>query len=141
MQLPLLWLSKLNALTLIEKHLVINHIALYIVYSKNIIKPSRGSLKITNTTNSSKILLEEFKLLYKRIVNPNYPIRQIAISFENVKNKIYKQLNLFADHEDIEKEKRVHEAIMTIQNKYGKNTILKGVNIRKKLQQKNAIHW
>lgn len=94
-----------NVLQLTEKHLVTNHISLYVGYSKNCIKPSRGSRKITNTTNSYRILLEEFKLLYKKIINPNYPIRQIGISFGNVKDEIYEQFDLFANQEDIEKEK------------------------------------
>lgn len=122
----------LNALTLIEKHLVTNHIALYIGYSKNIIKPSRGSMKISNTTNSRKIIMEEFEFLFKKIVVPDFPIRQIAISFGNVKDEMYEQLNLFADHEDIEKEKRIQEAIITIQNKFGKNAVLKGMNYQEK---------
>ena len=112
-----------NVLQLTEKHLVTNHISLFIGYSKNCIKPSRGSRKITNTTNSYRILLEEFKLLYKKIVNPNHPIRQIGISFGNVKDEIYEQFDLFADQEDIEKEKRVQEALVHIRNKYGKNAV------------------
>ncbi|MCD7894773.1 MAG: DNA repair protein [Erysipelotrichaceae bacterium] len=118
----------LNVLTLVERHLVTNHIALYIGYSKNIIKPSRGSRKISVTTNSSKLLMEEFKYLFKRIVNPDYPIRQIGISFGNVKDEMYEQFNLFTDIEDIEKEKRVQEAIVDIRHQYGKNAVLKGMN-------------
>lgn len=125
-----------NVLQLTEKHLVTNHISLYVGYSKNCIKPSRGSRKITNTTNSYRILLEEFKLLYKKIVNPNYPIRQIGISFGNVKDEIYEQFDLFADQEDIEKEKRVQEALVHIRNKYGKNSVLKGMNFYEKATQR-----
>lgn len=125
-----------NVLSLTEKHLVTNHIALYIGYSKNIIKPSRGSCKITNTTNSYKILLQEFINLYKRIINPDYPIRQIAISFGNVVNECYEQLDLFADYEEIEKEKRVQEALVSIKNKYGKNAVLKGMNLCDKATQR-----
>ncbi len=125
-----------NVLSLTEKHLVTNHIALYIGYSKNIIKPSRGSCKITNTTNSYKILLQEFINLYKRIINPDYPIRQIAISFGNVVNECYEQLDLFADYEDIEKEKHVQEALVSIKNKYGKNAVLKGMNLCDKATQR-----
>ena len=125
-----------NVLQLTEKHLVMNHISLYVGYSKNCIKPSRGSRKITNTTNSYRILLEEFKLLYKKIINPNYPIRQIGISFGNVKDEIYEQFDLFADQEDIEKEKRVQEALIHIRNKYGKNAVLKGMNFYEKATQR-----
>lgn len=125
-----------NVLQLTEKHLVTNHISLYVGYSKNCIKPSRGSRKISNTTNSYRILLEEFKLLYKKIINPNYPIRQIGISFGNIKDEIYEQFDLFADQEDIEKEKRVQEALIHIRNKYGKNAVLKGMNFYEKATQR-----
>lgn len=125
-----------NVLQLTEKHLVTNHISLYVGYSKNCIIPSRGSRKITNTTNSYRILLEEFKLLYKKIINPNYPIRQIGISFGNVKDEIYEQFDLFADQEDIEKEKRVQETLVHIRNKYGKNAVLKGMNFYEKATQR-----
>lgn len=125
-----------NVLQLTEKHLVTNHISLYVGYSKNRIKPSRGSRKITNTTNSYRILLEEFKLLYRKIINPNYPIRQIGISFGNVKDEIYEQFDLFADQEDIEKEKRVQEALVHIRDKYGKNAVLKGMNLYEKATQR-----
>lgn len=125
-----------NVLQLTEKHLVTNHISLYVGYSKNCIKPSRGSRKITNTTNSYRILLEEFKLLYKKIINPNYPIRQIGISFGNVKDEIYEQFDLFANQEDIEKEKRVQETLVHIRNKYGKNAVLKGINFYDKATQR-----
>ncbi len=125
-----------NVLQLTEKHLVSNHISLFIGYSKNIIKPTRGSRKITNTTNSYHILLEEFKLLYKKVVNPNYPIRQIAISFGNVIDEIYEQYDLFADYNDIEKEKRVQKALVSIRSKYGKNAVLKGMNFYDKATQR-----
>lgn len=121
-----------NVLSLTEKHLVTNHISLFIGYSKNVISPSRGSCKITITTNSYRLLLEEFKRLYKRVVNPNYPIRQIAISFGNVVNEAYEQFDLFTDIEDIEKEKRVQEALVEIKAKFGKNSVLKGMNYLEK---------
>ncbi len=117
-----------NVLSLTEKHLVTNHISLFIGYSKNIISHSRGSHKITVTTNSYKLLLAEFKRLYKRVVNPNYPIRQISISFGNVVNEAYAQYDLFSDIKDIEKEKKVQETLVKIKEKFGKNSVLKGMN-------------
>lgn len=66
---------------------------------------SRRSCKIIVTTYSYKLLLEKFKRIYNCVVNSNYPTRQIIISFDNVVNIIYEQLDLFTDIEDIEKEK------------------------------------
>lgn len=125
-----------NVLTLTEKHLVTNHISLYIGYSKNVIKASHGSCKISVTTNSYKRLLEEFVRLYKRIVHPNYPIRQIGISFGNVVDEVYEQYDLFTDIEELEKEKRVQAALVEIQSKYGKNAVLKGMNLEEKATQR-----
>lgn len=126
----------INVLTLIERHLVTNHISLFIGYSKDIIPPSRVSRQITNTTNSCRVLLDEFKRLYKIGVNPNYPIRHIAISFGNVKSELYEQFDLFTDLEDIEKEKRIQQTILSIHHKYGKNSVLKGMNYLKRATAK-----
>ncbi len=126
-----------NVLKLTEKHLVTDHISLYIRYSKDIHKPSRGSRKITNRTNSYQILLQEFKLLFQKIVDPNYPIRQIAISFGNIKDEAYEQFDLFTDFKDIEKEKQIQRTLVSIQQKYGKNAILKGMNLCDKATQRN----
>ena len=117
-----------NVLTLTERHLVTNHLSLYIGYSKDVIRPSNGSVKITNTTNSYKLLLEEFERLFKKIVNPQYPIRRIGVGFGNVKNEIYEQYDLFADYEDLRKEKKLQECLVEVRGKYGKNAALKGIS-------------
>ena len=118
-----------NVLTLTEKHLVTKQISLMIGYSKDCIKPRCGSCKITNCTNSYSILLEEFKQLYIRIVNPNYPIRQIAIGFQDVKDEYYyENYDLFTDVEKVEREKKLQETLVQIKHRYGKNAILKGMN-------------
>ena len=118
-----------NVLTLTEKHLVTKQISLMISYSKDCIKPSCGSCKITNCTNSYSILLEEFKRLYIRIVNPNYPIRQIAIGFQDVKDEYYyENYDLFTDVGKVEREKKLQETLVQIKQRYGKNAILKGMN-------------
>lgn len=124
-----------NVLRLVEKHLVTNHISLAIGYSKNIIPPSRGSGKITNTTNSYKVLLEEFKYLYQRVVRKGYPIRQIAISFGHLKDEYYEQFDLFQDVVDLEKEKKVQAALIEIRQKYGKNAVIRGMNVCEKATQ------
>lgn len=117
-----------NVLTLTEKHLVTDHISLFIGYSKDKRKASRGSCKITNRTNSYRILMEEFRLLFQKIVDPNYPIRQIGISLGNVRDEIYEQYDLFADFEEIEKERKLQQTLVDIRNKFGKNAVLKGMN-------------
>ena len=121
-----------NVLTLTEKHLVTDHISLFIGYSKDVRKASRGSSKITNRTNSYRLLMEEFRLLYQKIVDVHAPIRQIGISFGNVQDEINEQYNLFINIEDIEKERKLQKTLVFIRNKYGKNSVLKGMNYLEK---------
>ena len=127
---------ELNVLSLTEKNVVTNQIALYIGYSKNRHSPSRGSTKITNTTNSYKILLQEFCLLYKRSVLKNIPIRQIAIHFGNIQPEQYEQYDLFTDYNEIKKEKQIQKTLVDIKKKYGKNAVLKGMNLCEKATTK-----
>ena len=72
--------------------------------------------------------MEEFLLMYDRIIDKNCPIRHIGITFGNVKNELYEQYNLFTDYAQIEKEKKLQQTLVKIRSKYGKNSCLKGMN-------------
>ena len=127
---------ELNVLSLVGKHLVTNKISLYVGYSKNVIKASGGTRKISTTTNSYKILLEEFSTLFHKTTNPYYPIRQIAIGFEDVVDELYETYDLFTDYEALQKEKNLQFALLDIKEKFGKNAIFKGMN---KLEKATTI--
>ena len=118
-----------NVLVLTEKKVVTNQIALFVGYSKDCAKPTRASTKITNTTNLYSILLKEFSLLYQRSVRKNVPIRQIAISFLHIQPQEKEMYDLFTSFQRVEKEKRIQNTLVQIKNKYGKNAILKGMNV------------
>lgn len=121
-----------GALTLTDRKLVTNRIALSIGYSKDMLPPVKGSRKITNTTNTCRILQKEFSLLYHRLAKPNVPIRQIAVHFCDVKPMPLEQYDLFTDLKQIQKEKDLQEALVAIRCKYGKNAVLKGMNYLEK---------
>lgn len=89
-------------------------------------------MKISTYTNSYNILLKEFIQLYKKTTHHHYPIRRISIAFENVKDEIYESYDLFTDFKALEEEKKLQYAIIQIKSKYGKNSILKGMNMMEK---------
>lgn len=120
---------ELNVLTLVEKHLVTNQIYLHVGYSKHIIKSTGGCMKLSKTTNSYQILLEEFIKLFKNTTNPYYKIRRFSISFGNLMDEAFEAYDLFTDYEDLQKEKELQLAIVDIKHKYGKNAVLKGMNL------------
>lgn len=123
---------ELACLDLIDKHLVTNHISLGIGYSNEKDKFLGVSLKIIETTNSYRILNEYFVNLYKSNVNPRKLIRRVNIGFGNVISDEYKTINLFDDEQQQQKEKNLQETIIALKKKFGKNAILKGMNLEDK---------
>ena len=123
---------ELACLDLVDKHLVTNNINLVIGFSNEKEKFLNVSLKIIETTNSYKTLNEYFIKLFKENVNPRKLIRRINISFNNVVSDEYKTYNLFDDEEKQLKEKQIQETILSIKKKFGKNSIIKGMNLEEK---------
>ena len=115
-------------------------------YGRKIPKHSHGTINLEHYTSSSKIIIENMVRLYDKIVNKNLLIKRINMSVvttdENVAKKTikYHQIDLFTNYEDEEEKKRketiqedeenkLQHIIIDIKNKYGKNAILKGMNI------------
>ena len=80
--------------------------------------------------------------LYDEIMNPKLLVRRIAISANHVvcegteqKVQEYEQLNLFTDYgTQVEQKKKEEEELarekrMEIKKKFGKNAVLKGMNL------------
>lgn len=121
---------ELGSLRLIENNLVTNAIQLYIGYSKDLIKATGGTQKISDYTNVYSELVKAFINLYEKTTDKYIGIRRIGVSFINVVEAEGMQLNLFINQEKIDKEKRLEETIGSIKNKMGKNTILRGMNLQ-----------
>lgn len=122
---------EIKSLELVEKNLITDTIQLYIGYSKDIIKATGGTGRISNATNVYSQLLKSFLDLYDKTTNPDVPIRRIGISFVKVREEEGSQLNLFIDQEKIDKEKKLEKAISSVKMKMGKNSILRGINLEK----------
>ena len=82
--------------------------------------------------------------LYEKIINKKLLTRRINVSANNVlnvseveKKKSYEQINLFTDYNKKEqeyqneiKERKLQKAMLNIKDKYGKNAIIKGMNLQ-----------
>lgn len=123
---------EVTVLDLVDKDLVCNGISLYIGYSKDVIKAAKGSLVLDEYTNSLKKLTEYFIYLFEKKVSKDYLIRRINIGFNNVVDDIYQTFNIFTNFEEEEKEKKIQKTIIEIKKKYGKNSILKAMNLKEK---------
>ena len=105
---------------------------------------AHGTGNLDKYTSSGKKIMETVMELYTRITDPDLLIRRINISAcqlldeAEAKNASMEQLSLFTDFEKMEeekeneeKEKRMQKAVLSLQGKYGKNAVLKGMNLLK----------
>lgn len=128
-------MADLICLELLSQNLITGSITLHIGYS-NILneKPAHGTTTLDMETNSDLIIIPALSSLYEDIVNPNLSIRRVNITCNNVKPEEYLQYPFWMDIEKLEKHRQIQKAVLDIKNKYGKNSVLKGMNL-----QENAM--
>ena len=113
-------------------------------YGRKIPKTAHSSENIGRYTSSSKLICETAMGLFDRIVDKNLLVRRMYIVANHIitekdaeKESEYVQLDLFSDtkkqeaeENELKKEKDMQRAILKIKNKYGKNSIIKGMNLK-----------
>ena len=81
-------------------------------------------LTLSFPTNNNKEIYEGIKYLFDKYAK-NKPIRRLGISFSHLVNPTFEQLDLFKDYKEHDKENTLYDYIDLIQEKYGKNKLLK----------------
>lgn len=131
----------LLCLDLVEKNLVTGSITLHIGYSRRFhITSAHGTVSLDTPTSSDVLLLPAVTGLYQRIVNPSYPIHRINITCNNVVPEEYHQYNFFQDSAELERNRKIQQAVISIKNKFGKDAILKGMNLEEGATTRERNH-
>lgn len=118
-------------------------------YGRQIPKHAHGTTNLERPTSSTRKLIEAVSDLYEKIVNPTLLVRRLNLTANHVVEEryaseqvTYQQLDLFSDYlpekegkkelkRAFEREKNIQKAVLDIKKKYGKNAILKGMNLEK----------
>ena len=116
-------------------------------YGRKIPKHAHGTVNLDRQTSSTKIIMDGVMELFDRIMDPDLLVRRVYITANRVvqeemaeKKPKFEQLDLFTDYKTLEKkqkeeeehlkkEKNLQKAMLDIKKKYGKNAILKGMNL------------
>ena len=117
-------------------------------YGRQIPKHAHGTANLDGHTSSTKKIMCAVSELFDRIVDKNLLVRRLNIVANHVlpeadapkKNDGFVQLDLFTDYAalelkqereraELEREKKMQKAMLTIKKKFGKNAILKGMNL------------
>ena len=100
-------------------------------YGRAVPKPAHGSINLGKLTASTQLITDAVMELFDRITDKNLLIRRMyVVANHTVREDSVGgvQLDLFGDEKLDEKERRRQKAILAIRHKYGKNSILKGMN-------------
>jgi len=116
-------------LELVSKDLYTSNISIFLGFTREDNGGIHFSFKC-DQTNSYKRILKLILDEYDYRVLEDVKIRRIGISFNELDNKKYEQLNLFEKEDPVE-EKNLEKTINNLKNKFGKNTILRCISLDK----------
>ena len=108
---------------------------------------AHGTGNLEGWTSSTRKIMKTMIDLYDRIIDPDLLVRRVTIVAANIipENEIPEdspeQLSFFVDYEELEKEKakekaadekerKIQQATLLLQGKFGKNALLKGMNLQ-----------
>lgn len=117
-------------------------------YGRQVPAPSHGSQNLGRYTSSTRLILKAVNELSHRLVDKQLLVRRLNIVANHIipenatprpENKAV-QLDLFTDYEaeqakqeneatELAKERNMQEALLNIRQKFGKNAILRGMNL------------
>ncbi len=116
-------------------------------YGKAVPKHAHGTSNFDRPTSSSRLIMSSTAALFDRLVNPDLLIRRLNLSVNRVvsekavaaRQQVPRQLDLFTDYEAMEKqqqeeqtrldkERRLQEVQLSLKQRFGKNSILRGLN-------------
>lgn len=116
-------------------------------YGRKVPKHAHGTANLERQTSSTMLIVDAVMRLFDRIVDKNLLVRRITLAacklvpeIEATTEEAAEQLTLFTDYEALErerkeqeaalaKEKKMQHAMLDIKKKFGKNAILKGMNL------------
>ncbi len=116
-------------------------------YGRKVPKHAHGTANLGRWTSSTRLIMDATMELYDRIVDKKLLVRRVTVAAgrvveerQAVAGESYEQLDIFTDYEALsrqreeeeaalERERRMQEAVLAIKKKFGKNAILKGMNL------------
>ena len=117
-------------------------------YGRKIPRHAHGTVNLDSQTSSTKKITDAVMGLYDRIMDKKLLIRRMYLAANKVvpetavkQKETFEQLDLFTDYEALEKqrqkekellerERKMQQAMLDIKKKFGKNAILKGMNLQ-----------
>ena len=99
-------------------------------YGRTIPKPAHGTASIDYYTSSQSVIADVVMKLFDRIVDPKLTVRRLNLVAADIVDASHEQYDLFTDVQKQEKEKKRLKAELLIKKRFGKNAIVKGMDLQ-----------
>lgn len=115
---------------LLSEHIIASHVGIMVGYSKDVIPPSGGTLKMANSTNLYSIVKQYVDRIYEETTVKDVKIRRLGITFSGICDESAEGYDLFTDLEAIEKERTLERTVLEIKDRFGKNAMLRAFDLQ-----------
>lgn len=116
-------------------------------YGRKIPKHAHGTVNLKQYTSSTRQIIQAVTELFDRIADEKLLVRRLSMAAAHVipeaeaqNEPRFEQMNLFTDYAalqkeqekqeaELERERKMQKAVLEIKKKFGKNAVLKGMNL------------
>lgn len=117
-------------------------------YGRQVPKDAHGTINLDSPTSSTRLIMDAVSRLWDKIVDKNLLVRRMYVVANHVTDEAQaadapaagEQMDMFTDYEAVERqreeekarlarEKRRQQAILDIKKKFGKNAIVRGMDL------------
>ena len=122
---------------LANDHLATSLLHIYLSYGDEYKIGAKGTIRMSETTNLYSIIGKYAEDLYDKIYKDRArPVRRISFDFSDLVSESAEQYDFFTDINKVEKEKNLVFSVLSLKEKYGKNAVLKGLDLKEDATQK-----
>ena len=127
-------------LELFDSGLVTKSVTLSVVYSGQERLAQRATERLEAYTSSAQTLMACAQRLLSKAMDPRAYIRKVNIVFNDVIEEGFAQMSLFSSEPITNKERRQMQAVSSIKKRFGKNAILRGLDLKSEatMRERNA---
>ena len=99
-------------------------------YGRTVPKPAHGTANIGYYTSSQTVMADAVMKLFDRIVDPALTVRRLNLVATDIVDEKNRGFDLFTDVQKQEREKKRLKAELLIKKRFGKNAIVKGMDLQ-----------
>lgn len=133
-------MAEAAALNMFDMGLSCGGIVLHLGYGYSSSSPARGSASFGSPTCSAKQIADCAELIYSRISDSRESLRRVDITLDKLTDSPCSQYDIFTSPADLERERRLQTAMVSIKKKYGGSGIFKCLDLSKEATALERAH-